>query len=255
MRRMAATIRGVYPELGELAIWYDANDNSSVLIDGSNNVTQINNKGTVPNGEMVFNGGVATYVNSAINGKNVVRGGGTDGMAFVMANANKEDYKFTHNVNYTLYQVVKIASNSNRLMEIIGNASSDSQIGFQNFYENRTIVGFSNAWRKGVSGGNNVAFHTLESGDFPQQATECLVNTISSTASNIYNEKTLLDSKTVSTGNISTNVSSLRLGIGNVISSAKLLGDLCEIRIYKQSHNIEQREFVTDQLINKWGIS
>jgi hypothetical protein len=252
------------PSLDNIELWLDATkglynglsalsaDNSSVAL-----WSDLSRKERHPTQSVVNN--LPTLKINVQNGNNVLRFNGIS--QFLEILNSTATFRFLHDgTQYTIFIVAKAGetANPNAAYVILGNNGTASALRGASFYYDDTSS--NDDFNVFLSRGQSVVFvvsQTQNNTFLPNQynlasielkpADPTAVNRCSLTV----NGATYANNS--STGTPSTNNASLDLTIGQTNGFLYLLGDLCEIIIYREILQTSERQTVENYLKTKWG--
>ena len=251
MRRFAATIRDTI-DLGELAIWYDANDLSTQTFNGSGELQEITNKGTITPLTMGRVSGNFLSFSNTYNGLNHLKS--TVNTQFRTITEEKKLTKFLSDGSaYTYYYVFKVNRTATNVSVFLNNTTTTTEVGFISLFDNRTSI----------NGSINELRHIQYRGVNKSPFTELIISNTTNISEILVAQfeeypinpiKLIAVNDDLQDGDNYIFAPSTSLATNKLSLCLLFIGDFLETRVYKKSHSQEEIDIVTTQLKNKWGI-
>jgi hypothetical protein len=237
-KRAALSTWSELPVTANLELWLDANDSSTITLNGST-VSQWDDKSG--NDYHVSQGTASnqpTLTSSVLNSKNVLRFDGGDWLENLVATP------VGGSTNRTIFIVANYTGSSIDYLFYLGTASNSPSFG--------SVFGISQETAVRVSNGNRIWATSVGS--------DHMILTISLDGTNItdvsawQNGTALTISSTLGTQTINT---SSRFYVGGPTATVGNLleGDIAEVIVYSSALSTSDRESVESYLSNKWGIT
>ena len=254
------------PALISTALWLDAADASTVTADGSNLVSNVNDKSGNGRNFTASGGARPTYSTSTLNSKAVFTFGGSQ---FLTSTSAASTCNFLHNPNGSTVVAVWKAGNSsdpNALLGLCGTSTTPStNIGLALFYDDRVSAARQNkivsVIQKGVSG-ESAAANVSADEAMPANAAVILSHigdpgnaTAASRSSLRINAGSAIELNT-STFAPTSNSASFTLELGSTGNNVfPLTGYIAEFIVLASIASTNTRQRIEGYLAHKWGLT